>query len=124
MTKITRLKLEVNNKTNKMTNLLYYIFIVIFVKIKIQTMNAGKKERIGMKYKHKKKPKEMNGKWKTQLGYYLMFSLPALWFFVFNYIPMAGVYLSMIDYKPAKGILGSTFVGLKNYIKFFSLYFC
>ncbi len=73
-----------------------------------------------MEYKHKKKSKEISGKMKTQLGYYLMFCVPALWMFVFNYIPMAGTYLSLIDYKPAKGIFGSTFVGLKNYIKFFS----
>ena len=73
-----------------------------------------------MKYKLEKKSKTVSGKWKTQLGYYLMFGIPALWMFVFNYIPMAGTYLSLIDYKPAKGILGSAFVGLKNYIKFFN----
>lgn len=73
-----------------------------------------------MIYKQKKKSKEINGKWKTQFGYYLMFAVPALWMFVFNYIPMAGTYLSFINYKPAKGIFGSQFVGLKNYIRFFS----
>lgn len=109
-----------DKKFNKRTNLLYYISCDVFDNIKIQTTNAGNKERIGMKSKREKKSKTINGKLKTQLGYYLMFIVPALWMFVFNYIPMAGTYLSLIDYKPAKGILGSTFIGFKNFIKFFN----
>ena len=61
-----------------------------------------------------------NGNWKTQLGYYLMFIVPAVWVFVFSYLPMAGVYLAFTDYKPAKGIFGSQFVGLKHFKQFFS----
>lgn len=73
-----------------------------------------------MKNKQEKKSKTIRGNWKTQLGYYLMFLVPALWMLVFNYIPMAGTYLALIDYKPAKGILGSTWVGLKHFIRFFN----
>ena len=61
-----------------------------------------------------------NGNWKTQLGYYLMFIVPAVWVFAFSYLPMAGVYLAFTDYKPAKGIFGSQFVGLKHFKQFFS----
>jgi len=58
--------------------------------------------------------------WKTQLGYYAMLAVPALWMFIKNYIPMFGTYLAFIDYKPAKGFLGSDWVGLKHFISFFS----
>lgn len=58
--------------------------------------------------------------WKTQFGYYLMFILPALLILVFNYIPMAGIYMGFTDYKPIKGIFGSEFVGLKHFIRFFN----
>lgn len=68
----------------------------------------------------KKKEKQKSGKKKTvgnsikrQLGYYALFTVPALFIFVFSYVPMAGIYLAFIDYKPAKGFFGSEFVGLK-----------
>lgn len=61
-----------------------------------------------------------SGKVKKQIGYYLMFIVPALWMFVFSYIPMAGLYLAFIDFKPAKGIFGSEFVGFEHFQKFFS----
>lgn len=58
--------------------------------------------------------------WKTQIGYYAMFAIPALWMFVFSYLPMSGVYLAFTDYKPAKGVFGSEFVGLSNFKLLFS----
>lgn len=59
-------------------------------------------------------------KWKTQLGYYIMFLVPAIWMFIFSYLPMTGIYMAFTDYKPAKGIWASPFVGLKNFKQFFS----
>lgn len=70
--------------------------------------------------KKAEKKKLVKDRWKKQLGYYLMFAIPAIWVFVFNYIPMAGIYLAFIDYKPAKGILGSEFIGLRNFRQFIS----
>ena len=64
------------------------------------------------------------GGWKTQLGYYAMFLVPALWMLLFSYLPMAGIYLAFIDYKPAKGVFGSAFVGLKFFKRFFSSIDC
>ena len=66
------------------------------------------------------KQKTVSGNWKTQLGYYLMFIPPAVLVFIFSYIPMAGIYMAFTDYKPAKGIWGSEFVGLKHFIQFFT----
>lgn len=47
--------------------------------------------------------------------------LPAILFFVlFSYIPMAGLYIAFVDYRPLKGIWGSAFVGLENFKAFFA----
>ena len=49
---------------------------------------------------------------------YLM-TVPALIFFlIFSYIPMAGIYYAFVDYDFSKGIFGSPFVGLKNFLYF------
>lgn len=42
-----------------------------------------------------------------------------LFFFVFSYLPMVGMYLAFVNYKPALGITGSPFVGLENFMKVF-----
>ena len=47
--------------------------------------------------------------------------LPAILFFVlFAYIPMAGLYIAFVDYRPLQGIWGSAFVGLENFKAFFA----
>ena len=58
-------------------------------------------------------------------GYYDLYLLllPAiLYTAVFLYIPMYGVLMAFQDYSPVKGIMGSNFVGLKHFKKFFSTY--
>lgn len=45
--------------------------------------------------------------------------LPLLFVVVFNYIPMAGVVIAFKDYRYDKGIFGSKWVGLDNFIYFF-----
>lgn len=47
--------------------------------------------------------------------------IPAILFFiVFSYIPMAGLYIAFVNYKPSTGIWLSEFVGLKNFEFFFT----
>lgn len=47
-------------------------------------------------------------------------ALPAaLVVFIFSYLPIGGLVLAFKDYKYNKGILGSDFVGLKNFMFFF-----
>jgi len=70
----------------------------------------------------KPRQKTIGGNWKTQLGYYTMLLPPALIIFLFSYVPMIGVYIGFVDYKPAKGIFGSKFVGLKYFQEFLSSY--
>jgi len=42
------------------------------------------------------------------------------YFLIFNYGPMFGLVMAFQDFKPARGIFGSDFVGLKNFIDFFT----
>ncbi len=51
----------------------------------------------------------------------LLLALPAmLYFLIFHYLPMFGVVLAFKDYKYSEGILGSAWVGLKNFKFFFT----
>lgn len=50
--------------------------------------------------------------------------LPLLAFFiVFHYMPMSGLAMAFVNYKPKLGIWGSPFVGLQNFTSFFSSMF-
>ena len=50
--------------------------------------------------------------------------LPAIAFFiVFSYLPFYGIQIAFKDYKPVLGILGSSWVGFKNFIDFFHSYY-
>ena len=47
-----------------------------------------------------------------------------IYFIIFSYMPMGGLIIAFENFRPAKGILGSDFVGLKNFTDFFkSIYF-
>ncbi len=53
---------------------------------------------------------------------YLMLLLPVLLHVVYNYIPMfSGFIIAFQKYLPAKGIWGSKFVGLKNFLTLFTM---
>jgi putative aldouronate transport system permease protein len=47
--------------------------------------------------------------------YYLMLLPGLLWVFVYKIIPMFGVVMAFQRFNPGKGILGSAWVGLKNF---------
>ncbi|MBP5305712.1 MAG: sugar ABC transporter permease [Lachnospiraceae bacterium] len=70
----------------------------------------------------KNKPKSNNG-WKHDFAInkslYLLTVPIVVYFIIFCYVPMFGVVMAFQDYKPARGILGSRFVGLKNFAAFF-----
>lgn len=50
---------------------------------------------------------------------YLMLVPVVLYYLIFHYLPMFGVIISFQNFKPAKGIAGSDWVGLKNFVDFF-----
>ena len=54
---------------------------------------------------------------------YVMLIIVMAYFLVFCYWPMYGNIIAFQNYKPIKGILGSKFVGLKNFRSFFRNYY-
>lgn len=51
-----------------------------------------------------------------------VFVLPTLvYLLIFSYGPMAGLYIAFCDFRPAKGLFNSPFVGMKHFLKFFGL---
>ena len=54
---------------------------------------------------------------------YLMMTPVILYYLVFKFGPMFGVSTAFMDYKPAKGFLGSQWVGFKHFINFFTNYY-
>ena len=61
---------------------------------------------------------------KTNKVLYISIIPVLIFYIVFCYIPMYGVLMAFQDYNPARGILGSTWVGFSNFQEFFSgIYF-
>ena len=50
---------------------------------------------------------------------YLMIAPVILYFLLYHYYPMYGLQIAFRNYKAAKGIWGSQWVGLKNFERFF-----
>lgn len=73
--------------------------------------NMVKKEKFSVKFK-----KDFQ---KNKFLYFMF--LPVLAYFIlFHYIPMYGILIAFQDYSPRLGVFGSKWVGLENFIKFFS----
>lgn len=53
---------------------------------------------------------------------YLLLLLPLAYIIIFAYAPMGGLIIAFKKYNVREGILGSPWVGLKNFNKFFSSY--
>lgn len=70
----------------------------------------------------KKREKRLNWKhdFKMNRGLYILMVPIILYFLIFNYAPMAGLVMAFEDFKPVRGILGSNWVGMKNFTDFFS----
>ena len=49
---------------------------------------------------------------------YLMMLIPIVYYVLFHYMPLYGVLISFKDYKVAKGVWGSPWVGFKWFVKF------
>lgn len=58
--------------------------------------------------------------WRKYKWLYWMVIPVVLYYGIFMYIPMLGQVIAFQDYRPARGILGSDWVGLENFIDFFS----
>lgn len=51
---------------------------------------------------------------------YLLFLPVLVWEIIFHYIPMQGIVMAFQDYKIGKGLWGSEFVGLQNFVDLFT----
>jgi multiple sugar transport system permease protein/putative aldouronate transport system permease protein len=58
-------------------------------------------------------------RWNTR-GLYLLFLIPFVYIAVFNYVPLYGILIAFKRFSPARGILGSDWVGFYNFNRFFS----
>lgn len=54
---------------------------------------------------------------------YLMFALPLIWYIIFRYVPIYGIQIAFKDFVASRGILGSEWVGLRHFERFFRSFF-
>ena len=59
---------------------------------------------------------EFKRNWKV----YAILLIPASYFLVFKYLPMAGIVIAFQDYKATAGIFGSEWIGFMNFTELFS----
>jgi putative aldouronate transport system permease protein len=75
-----------------------------------------KKKRVMSLYKEITWKRDFGMNW----GVYLLF-LPVLaYFIIFSYLPMFGIVMAFQDFNAVRGFLGSKWVGMANFIQFFS----
>lgn len=58
--------------------------------------------------------------WKKNKTIYLLFLPVFIYFFVFHYLPLFGIVMSFQDFNISRGVFGSEFNGLDNFIELFS----
>ncbi len=61
--------------------------------------------------------------WRRNKYLYLMLLPVVLYYLIFQYIPMGGSVIAFQNFNPAKGIAGSSWVGLQNFTTFFQSYY-
>ena len=52
-----------------------------------------------------------------------MLAVPLAWYIIFKYVPMYGVQIAFKDFSPRRGIVGSEWVGLEHFQRFFESYY-
>ena len=67
---------------------------------------------------HEPLSKRLKKDWTKNKGLYFLFVPVLVYYIIFHYGPMAGLLISFQNYKPIRGILGSKWVGLKNFSDF------
>lgn len=58
---------------------------------------------------------------KTQMAYHALMLPSCILLILFSYIPMFGIVMAFQNFTPAKGILGSEWVGMNNFIRLFTM---
>ncbi|HHU60257.1 TPA: sugar ABC transporter permease [bacterium] len=57
---------------------------------------------------------------RQNIGMYLLILLPLIYLTIFHYVPMYGVIISFKNFKPVLGIVGSEWIGLYHFQRFFN----
>ncbi|TVQ26264.1 MAG: sugar ABC transporter permease [Spirochaetaceae bacterium] len=52
-----------------------------------------------------------------------MFLVPLTWYIIFRYLPIYGIQIAFRDFVASRGILGSDWVGLRHFRRFFQSFF-
>jgi len=78
-------------------------------------------------YSTKKKKKSLGETIKAdykQNKFVILMALPVvIWYIVFHYAPLYGITIAFKNYSPMKGIMGSSWVGIKFFKEFFNSYY-
>ena len=83
----------------------------------------GTVAKIGYLGKNKRNFQDLKKDLKKHKWLYVMLIIPVIFVVIWNYWTMYGVIIAFKDYSPAFGILGSPWVGLKHFERFFASYF-
>lgn len=83
----------------------------------------GTVAKIGYLGKNKRNFQDLKKDLKKHKWLYVMLIIPVIFVVIWNYWPMYGVIIAFKGYSPAFGILGSPWVGLKHFERFFASYF-
>lgn len=67
--------------------------------------------------------KDIKKDWVRNKAIYFLALPTIIYFIIWNYIPMAGVVLAFEDYSARGGVTGSEWIGIKNFVDFFSSYY-
>lgn len=96
---------------------LYYVSLIYILP---QCAKLRNKRRVLKTVKKKNKFVSIRKELKNNLAFYLLPIPGLIALILFNYLPMAGLYIVFTRYTYQGGIFGSEFVGLKNFEFFFS----
>ncbi len=61
--------------------------------------------------------------WKKNKSVYFLAIPIVIYFLIWHYLPMVGILLGFEDYTPRGGVLGSEWIGVKNFVDFFKSYY-
>lgn len=60
---------------------------------------------------------------RSRYDLYLMLLIPLVWYLIFHYGPLYGLQIAFKNFSPAKGISGSSWVGLDHFKRFVESYY-
>lgn len=84
-------------------------------------MKKIKKVEKGEEKKETKKPKKPISYYlKRDWQLYVLLTIPMAFVIIFKFLPMLGLSIAFLDYKPIRGFQGSEFIGLDVFKKIFS----